>query len=185
MGRPTAVSAYPASNRRTTPAVAMQKLPHLNRRHHSVALVPCHVVSLGARQDRPDSAWLLACVATDRMRLASTRTVHRARPAPAGSSFASPCAGGRAAVDAAASVAFERVRTAALGRHFLDIPVGQTGTQIPAHRDRDDLAREALTGRRRRVRPRIDHPISLAAERRPDKRNTPTRWANLTPRVLG
>ena len=63
---------------------------------------------------------------------------------------------------------------AALGQQLPDIPVGQAITQIPAHRERDDLAREAVAGRRRRGRPRIDHPISLVAGRRPDQRNRPT-----------
>ena len=38
-------------------------------------------------------------------------------------------------------------RDAALGQQFLDIAIGQPVAQIPAHRDRDHLPREPVTGR--------------------------------------
>jgi len=54
---------------------------------------------------------------------------------------------------------------ATFGQQFLDIAVGQAVTQVPAHRDRDHLPREAVAGRSRRSRPWADHPASL---RQPD-----------------
>jgi hypothetical protein len=37
---------------------------------------------------------------------------------------------------------------AAFGQQLLDVAVGESITQIPAHRDRDDLTREPVAGRR-------------------------------------
>ena len=39
---------------------------------------------------------------------------------------------------------------AAFGQQFLDVAVGQSVAQVPAHRDRDRLPREAVARRRRR-----------------------------------
>src|SRR6266508_276303 len=50
---------------------------------------------------------------------------------------------------------------AALGQQLLHVAVRQPVAQIPAHCHRDHLSRETVTGRSRRARPRIDHPISL------------------------
>ena len=50
---------------------------------------------------------------------------------------------------------------AAFGQQLFDIAVGQAVAQLPPHRDRDHLPREAVAGRRGRDRRRIDHPISL------------------------
>jgi hypothetical protein len=51
---------------------------------------------------------------------------------------------------------------AALGEQFFDIAVGQAVTQLPAHRDRNHLAREAVArGRRRQPGLRVDHRVIL------------------------
>jgi hypothetical protein len=42
---------------------AARKHPHLNHRHHSLAVVPCHLVSRRADQGRPVPQRLLTCVA--------------------------------------------------------------------------------------------------------------------------
>jgi hypothetical protein len=62
---------------------------------------------------------------------------------------------------------------APLGQQFFNITVGQAEAQIPAHRDRDDLTREAIPRRsRRHARPRHSHPFSLHGDSTA-KRNGP------------
>jgi hypothetical protein len=52
---------------------------------------------------------------------------------------------------------------AALGQQLLNVPVGQSVAQVPAHRDRDHLTWEPVAGRSGRGRPRIDHCVSVPA----------------------
>jgi hypothetical protein len=69
-----------------------------------------------------------------------------------------------------------------LGQQLLHIAVGQAVAQLPTHRHRDHLPREAVAGRRGRNIPRSDHRISLSRPTTIDQRNRPEhRIAALTP----
>jgi hypothetical protein len=60
---------------------------------------------------------------------------------------------------------------AALSEQLLNVAVRQPVTQIPAHSDRDHLAREPVPGRSERARPRANHTISLSQPATIDQRN--------------
>jgi hypothetical protein len=62
---------------------------------------------------------------------------------------------------------------AAHGQQLLHVAAGQPVAQIPAHCHRDHPSREAVAGRSRRAKPRIDHPISLLTQGQPSQRNRP------------
>jgi hypothetical protein len=65
---------------------------------------------------------------------------------------------------------------AALGQQLLDIAVGQPVAQVPAHRDRDHLSREAVTSRRRRHRRlQVEHRLSLHDAHRTQSTQQPRR----------
>ncbi|MDT7732670.1 MAG: hypothetical protein QOK45_2923 [Mycobacterium sp.] len=61
---------------------------------------------------------------------------------------------------------------ATLGQQLLDVAIGRGVPQVPAHRDRDYLAREAVAGRSGTGSLRVDHPISLWRLTTIDQRNT-------------
>jgi hypothetical protein len=61
-----------------------------------------------------------------------------------------------------------------LGQQLLPIALGQAVAQLPTHRHRDHLPREAVAGRRGRDIPRSDHRISLSRPTTIDQRNRPT-----------
>jgi hypothetical protein len=61
---------------------------------------------------------------------------------------------------------------AALGEQLLDVAIGQGEAQVPAHRHRDHIAREAVASRRgRRSGTKPDHLDSLSTAS-PDQRNS-------------
>jgi hypothetical protein len=60
-----------------------------------------------------------------------------------------------------------------LGQQLLPIALGQAAAQLPTHRHRDHLPREAVAGRRGRDTPRSDHRISLSRPTAIDQRNRP------------
>ena len=64
---------------------------------------------------------------------------------------------------------------AALGQQLLDIAIRQAVAQLPAHRDRDHLPREAEAGRRRRTDPESTTRSVSSAQRRPTNATVPPR----------
>jgi hypothetical protein len=81
---------------------------------------------------------------------------------------------------------------AALGQQLLHVAVRQPVAQISAHCHRDHLSREAVAGRSRRARPRIDHPISLPTrgaaqptQQTPHEQDATGQGALFTPGTVG